>query len=904
MYRDTESTHPDIEGEGGDRERIPSSDHRGRGARGRRLSCRRLQGDPERLRREPGDARARVRRDRGPRLPSARRGTGHARLELHARHRDAPHRQPVLHEDHRGGDGGTAGHGLPAHHRPGGLRRRGGRPRDRRPRRPPGRWHRGDLAPRLPRMARTSRDAGARRHARPPRSLDGLRHRDRRRRRRHSPRHGAPVRARPPPHRAPHPQRGGHPARLRQPARGPPRTVPRAHAARPVSTTTSGSSAPASTRRRRDSTRSPCSTRRCRPRSSSATTSSRSARFGRWPSSASPPPRSRWSATTTSTSRATRRSRSPASNQAGEAMGERAIRLLLERIQGRTEPTHFSVEPTLKVRGSTRPAAERTDPLTPTPRRRPAPRTDRPPITPATPGHHHERTRMSVQLPDPRRRRPRRPRSSRCAPSTPKSCSASRAPACDSRGAPLRHPPSSATRCAGTAPTRGMAEPVASADSIGVVAPGPALEPGEVRRYAVRIATEAGWSAWSEELVVEASVDPADARGTADRRLGARRGPGDAAPHGLHASRRTPCGPAFAPRSGASASCAINGRQRDRRASRARMDRLPASASCSARGTSPTCCTRARTRSARCSATAGTAAASAGRTAPSSTAPSSPRSCSSTSSAPTARTCASRRRPSGRRRPAASARRASTTAWRSISAPSPTAGTPPASTTRPGRRPARSASTPRASSRASPAASARSASGTSTIEPRDGHAFLDAGQNIAGWLRLVVRGSAGDRVEVRHAEVLEPDGSIHTKSLRTARATDGYVLAHDGETTLEPTFTFHGFQYAEVTGAEVVSATAVADVERGSPRSEFAARTRASSDCTPTSPGRSATTSSRSPPTARSATSGWAGPATRRRSRRPRARSSTWRRSGCRGCATSSSTRTPTAPSPPSCRTS
>ena len=40
--------------------------------------------------------------------------------------------------------------------------------------------------------------------------------------------------------------------------------------------------------------------------------------------------------------------------QAGEAMGELAIRLLLEGIQGRTEPTHFSVEPTLKVRSSTR----------------------------------------------------------------------------------------------------------------------------------------------------------------------------------------------------------------------------------------------------------------------------------------------------------------------------------------------------------------------------------------------------------------------------------------------------------------------------------------------------------------------------------------------------------------------
>ena len=43
-------------------------------------------------------------------------------------------------------------------------------------------------------------------------------------------------------------------------------------------------------------------------------------------------------------------------DQAGQAMGERAIRLLLERIEGRTEPTHFSVEPALMARGSTQPA--------------------------------------------------------------------------------------------------------------------------------------------------------------------------------------------------------------------------------------------------------------------------------------------------------------------------------------------------------------------------------------------------------------------------------------------------------------------------------------------------------------------------------------------------------------------
>jgi alpha-L-rhamnosidase len=108
-----------------------------------------------------------------------------------------------------------------------------------------------------------------------------------------------------------------------------------------------------------------------------------------------------------------------------------------------------------------------------------------------------------------------------------------------------------------------------------------------------------------------------------------------------------------------------------------------------------------------------------------------------------------------------------------------------------------------------------------TLEDRGDRTFIDAGQNIAGWLRLVVRGRAGDRVEVRHAEVLEPDGSIHTKALRTARATDGYVLARDGETTLEPTFTFHGFQYAEVTGAAVESATVVAVSSADRPRSTF-----------------------------------------------------------------------------------
>lgn len=110
-----------------------------------------------------------------------------------------------------------------------------------------------------------------------------------------------------------------------------------------------------------------------------------------------------------------------------------------------------------------------------------------------------------------------------------------------------------------------------------------------------------------------------------------------------------------------------------------------------------------------------------------------------------------------------------------------------------------------------------------TLEPRPSATRVDVGQNIAGWLRLTVAGTAGDRVTVRHAEVLEPDGTLHTAALRSARATDEYVLAREGDTTLEPLFTFHGFRYAEVTGARVVRATAVAISSADRPRSTFAA---------------------------------------------------------------------------------
>jgi len=85
-------------------------------------------------------------------------------------------------------------------------------------------------------------------------------------------------------------------------------------------------------------------------------------------------------------------------------------------------------------------------------------------------------------------------------------------------------------------------------------------------------------------------------------------------------------------------------------------------------------------------------------------------------------------------------------------------------------------------------------------EPKPGIYIFDFGQNMAGIEHLKLIGKAGDVVQLRFAEVLNPDGTIYTDNLRTALATDHYTLAGKATEEYEPSFTFHGFRYVEVTG--------------------------------------------------------------------------------------------------------
>ncbi|HRP54668.1 family 78 glycoside hydrolase catalytic domain [Agriterribacter sp.] len=88
----------------------------------------------------------------------------------------------------------------------------------------------------------------------------------------------------------------------------------------------------------------------------------------------------------------------------------------------------------------------------------------------------------------------------------------------------------------------------------------------------------------------------------------------------------------------------------------------------------------------------------------------------------------------------------------------------------------------------------------SVKEAAPGIYVMDAGQNMAGWVALKVKGEKGTKITLRFAEVLYDNGTVNQENLRTAAATDIYILKGEGEEKWEPRFTYHGFRYMQVEG--------------------------------------------------------------------------------------------------------
>jgi alpha-L-rhamnosidase len=95
-------------------------------------------------------------------------------------------------------------------------------------------------------------------------------------------------------------------------------------------------------------------------------------------------------------------------------------------------------------------------------------------------------------------------------------------------------------------------------------------------------------------------------------------------------------------------------------------------------------------------------------------------------------------------------------------------------------------------------------------EPQPAVFVFDLGQNFAGYAELNARGPAGTKVVMKYGERLGQDGTVDRAGIQqhVARVdagqqfqTDTYILDGSSRTTQHvPRFTYHGFQYVEVTG--------------------------------------------------------------------------------------------------------
>lgn len=96
----------------------------------------------------------------------------------------------------------------------------------------------------------------------------------------------------------------------------------------------------------------------------------------------------------------------------------------------------------------------------------------------------------------------------------------------------------------------------------------------------------------------------------------------------------------------------------------------------------------------------------------------------------------------------------------------------------------------------------------SIYSPVKGIWVADFGQNIAGVAKLKLPSDLkkGDKVTIKFAEVKKDDGTVNQDPLREAKCADTYISDgnESGCTAWQPSFTYHGFRYAQVEGLDIL----------------------------------------------------------------------------------------------------
>ena len=85
----------------------------------------------------------------------------------------------------------------------------------------------------------------------------------------------------------------------------------------------------------------------------------------------------------------------------------------------------------------------------------------------------------------------------------------------------------------------------------------------------------------------------------------------------------------------------------------------------------------------------------------------------------------------------------------------------------------------------------------------NGDTLVDFGQNLAGVLRVSVRGEEGETVTFEHGETLDKDGNyFYVFEGTNKEQKDTYICAGTEEEVYQPKFTYHGFRYVRVRGGK------------------------------------------------------------------------------------------------------
>lgn len=85
----------------------------------------------------------------------------------------------------------------------------------------------------------------------------------------------------------------------------------------------------------------------------------------------------------------------------------------------------------------------------------------------------------------------------------------------------------------------------------------------------------------------------------------------------------------------------------------------------------------------------------------------------------------------------------------------------------------------------------------------DSTMMYDVGQNITGWARIRVEGPTGSKIKIRYGERIYDDGALDQEEISRfiftgETQTNHYTLEGEGIEQWHPVFTYHGFQYIEI----------------------------------------------------------------------------------------------------------